>query len=323
MNTATPKSQTAENTPTARISPGLAKQSGRLAWAVVAISACFCKPLLDLARLSVEDSMASHALLIPLISVYLVWVRRALLPASTRSGLVAAVPLALAGLAAAGYGFLRKSQGSPPSASDAVSAWIFGYVCLVAAAAALVFGRERMKAIWFPVAFLIFMVPMPSWMVNGFEMFLQRGSAEVTNLVFELTGFTFLRLDALSFKLPTITITVSQECSGIRSTYVLFITCLLAGHLFLRRPLGRGLLALFVIPLGLARNAFRIFVISWLCVHVSPEMINSIIHREGGPLFFAISLVPLFVLLFWLRRRERPAPERAPSDPAPPQAGRA
>jgi len=63
----------------------------------------------------------------------------------------------------------------------------------------------------------------------------------------------------------------------------------------------------FVIPLGIVRNAFRILVIGLLCVHVGPHMIDSLIHRRGGPFFFVLSLVPLFLLLWWLRRRERAA----------------
>jgi exosortase/archaeosortase family protein len=61
----------------------------------------------------------------------------------------------------------------------------------------------------------------------------------------------------------------------------------------------------FVIPLAIVRNAFRILVIGLLCVHVGPQMIDSIIHRRGGPLFFALSLGPLFLLLVWLRRQEK------------------
>ena len=34
-------------------------------------------------------------------------------------------------------------------------------------------------------------------------------------------------------------------------------------------------------------------------------MIDSPIHHRGGPLFFALSLVPLFLLLWWLRRQEQ------------------
>ena len=48
-----------------------------------------------------------------------------------------------------------------------------------------------------------------------------------------------------------------------------------------------------------------ILVIGLLCVHIGPHMIDSPIHHRGGPLFFALSLVPLFLLLWWLRRQEQ------------------
>jgi exosortase/archaeosortase family protein len=98
---------------------------------------------------------------------------------------------------------------------------------------------------------------------------------------------------------------VAKECSGIHSSWVLFITGLLASHLFLRTRWRKIVLVAFVIPLGILRNGFRIFVIGMLCVHIGPYMIGSMIHRQGGPFFFALSLVPLFLLLLWLRRRER------------------
>jgi len=73
-----------------------------------------------------------------------------------------------------------------------------------------------------------------------------------------------------------------------------------------------AVVVLFVIPLAILRNGFRIFTIGQLCVHLGSEMIHSPIHRRGGPLFFALSLVPFFLLLFLLwksdRRRERVKP---------------
>ena len=69
----------------------------------------------------------------------------------------------------------------------------------------------------------------------------------------------------------------------------------------------------FVIPLGILRNGFRILVIGLLCVHVGPHMIDSPIHHRGGPIFFALSLVPLFLLVWWLRRQEQAA-EACPAE---------
>jgi len=113
------------------------------------------------------------------------------------------------------------------------------------------------------------------------------------------------------FQLPGIVIEVAQECSGIRSSWVLFITSVLASYLFLKSPWRRVALIAFVIPLAILRNGFRILVIGLLCVQIGPHMIHSNILKQGGPLFFALSLVPLFLLLWWLRRGERSEGQRS------------
>jgi exosortase/archaeosortase family protein len=82
---------------------------------------------------------------------------------------------------------------------------------------------------------------------------------------------------------------------------VLVITSVLASQLFLDSPWRRLVLVAFVIPLGIIRNGFRILVIGLLCVYVGPHMIDSAIHSQGGPLFFVLSLGPLFAVLWWLR----------------------
>jgi len=111
----------------------------------------------------------------------------------------------------------------------------------------------------------------------------------------------FLRAGQI-FQLPNITLEVGQECSGIRSSVVLFITSILAANLFLKTTWRRFVLVAIVIPLGILRNGFRIFVIGFLCVHVGLQMIHSLIHRRGGPLFFVVSLVPLLLVLWLLRK---------------------
>ena len=80
---------------------------------------------------------------------------------------------------------------------------------------------------------------------------------------------------------------------------------LAASYLFLKSPWRRAILIAFVIPLAVVRNGFRIWVIGLLCVEIGPQMIDSAIHHQGGPLFFALSLIPLFLLLWWLRKGEQ------------------
>jgi exosortase C (VPDSG-CTERM-specific) len=165
-------------------------------------------------------------------------------------------------------------------------------------------GSAWMRAHAFPAAFLVFLAPLPDIAVNWLERASALASAEAAALLFGLSGVSMLR-DGTVFELPGIVLRVGQECSGIHSSWVLLITSMLASHLFLKTRWRRLVLVAFVIPLGILRNGFRILVIGLLCVHVGPHMIDSVIHRRGGPLFFALSLIPLFLLLWWLRRQER------------------
>jgi exosortase len=177
------------------------------------------------------------------------------------------------------------------------------FASFVAAGGFLFLGSKWMAAAAFPVAFLIFMVPMPDAGVDWLEKASMLASAEVAALFFNVAGTAMVRHGTV-FELPGIVLQVAQECSGIRSSWILFITSLLASHVLLRTRWRRIVLVAFVIPLGILRNGFRILVIGSLCVHVGPHMIDSPIHHQGGPFFFALSLVPLSLLLWWLRRHE-------------------
>jgi exosortase C (VPDSG-CTERM-specific) len=175
--------------------------------------------------------------------------------------------------------------------------FFFGVCCLF-------LGREILRAAAFPLGFLIFMVPIPSFLMRGIDVFLQYGSAVVARGFFRLSG-TPLFENGLVFQLPGITIQIAPECSGIHSSLVLFIISLLASYVFLRTPWKRAVFILAVIPLGILRNGFRVFTIGELCVHLGPQMINSPIHRKGGPIFFVLSLIPIFILLVMLQKSDQ------------------
>ena len=268
--------------------------------------ACFAKPLYDLVRYALNSQLFSYVLLVPFISLYLAWLKKESL---TTTGLptrgLALIPSCAGVVVLLGYWFAARS-GSTMAQSEYLPWAIFGFFLLFVGACFLCLGREALRALAFPLGFLAFIVPLPMWLTDRFENFLQHASAAGADAFFTLSGMPVLK-QGLIFQLPGMRIEVAPECSGIHSTLVLFITSLIAAQLFLATPLKRAILVFAVIPLGILRNAFRIWTIGELCVHVDPGMINSPIHRRGGPLFFVLSLVPLFLLLYILRRSEAKA----------------
>lgn len=267
----------------------------------VFLTLLFIQPLTRLVLYAAQSDLHSHILLVPFITGYLLYIHRARPSAAYRSSIAGTVMVGGIGIAALAAGI--EWRGSL-SINDGLALMALAFVSFVAAGGFLFLGSKWMAASAFPVAFLIFMVPLPDAAVNLLEKASMLASAEAAALYFSLAGTPLVRHGTV-FELPGIVLRVAQECSGIRSSWVLLISSLLASHLFLRTRWRRIVLVAFVIPLGILRNGFRILVIGLLCVQVGPHMIDSSIHHQGGPLFFALSLVPLFLLLWWLRRQER------------------
>lgn len=270
------------------------------------VTGVFALPLWELVRLSLKSELHSHLLLIPVVSWY-VWrfldekKPAAANKASKRisSGAMFAGGLGLA--ATAFYFCLRSTQRLP--VTEYLWAGVLGYLLMLLAAGLSTVGWGRLRGHQFSIWFLVFFIPLPLAVTDLMSVALQHGSAEVTDWMLQLSGLPVLR-ENLEFRLPGLTIRVAEECSGVRSTLVLFITSLIAGRMFLQTGWRRAALALLTIPLGLLRNAARITVLGWLSVNVDPGVIHGPLHHQGGPIFFALSLGPLFGLLWYFKRSE-------------------
>lgn len=284
------------------IRPAKSQPVGLKALAAVAlVISAYALPLLRLAEFALASDLYSYVVLIPVVSAYFAWQLRSTLPACARSDLILGVPLIAVGLLV----LAASLMFAPAEAAgvDRLALITISFLFSTAGAIACLAGRAVLNAWLFPLGLLVFMVPLPTGVLAAIETGMQHGSAAVAKALFGLCGTPVFYQD-LTFQLPGIVLRVAPECSGIRSTLVLTIVSIVTGYLFLRKPATRTVLALAIVPLALLRNGLRIFTVSELCVHAGPHMIDSYIHRHGGPIFFAISLVPFFFLVVWLQRRE-------------------
>lgn len=272
------------------------------------LSLVCCGPLVELGRYALKEELHSHIVLIPLVSLYLASLKRASLPRDRRGSVAGAAGGALIfALAAAALFFVPILAGTAAwSHNDMMARTAACYALLLVAGGFVFLGTSWMRLLAFPFALLVFMVPLPDMVVVTLEDMLMRASAWCAHVLFQWTGTPVFR-NGQVMELPGQTLEVARNCSGIRSTLVLLITSLIASYMFLSSSWHRTLLVALVIPLGIFRNAIRVLVIGRLCVEYGPQMIDSWIHRHGGPLFFAVSLIPLFLAAAWFRHRERKA----------------
>jgi exosortase C (VPDSG-CTERM-specific) len=306
------------------LEPAAAARLWRSFWlATLGLGLCFLVPLWKLAGFAAGSELYSYILLIPFISFYLVWQKRNHLPPAFVPARRMAVGFLAAGVVVILAYWLVLRPRQKLMEDDYLVVVMIAFLLCFLGICGWFLGRQFLRSNAFALGFLVFMVPIPTAAIRGIDTFLQYGSAAVARGFFTVTGTPFLQ-DGLVFQLPGISMQIAPECSGIHSSLVLFITSLLASYFFLRTPWKQAAFILAVIPLAILRNGFRVFTIGELCIHVGPHMINSPIHRKGGPLFFALSLIPLFLLLVVLQKSERAGGRsitkmREISNPKPPE----
>lgn len=265
-------------------------------WVVLA-SLAFWKPAVSLIQLSLQDDTYSYIPTIPLIVCWLFYTER-----KQATNLAPfQFPFAVLILASAALATILAVRCEACSSVNRLSlftlalmlVWISGFVFFM--------GIEKARKSVFSLCFLMLTVPIPDFLLSRIVYFLQAGSADITEVIFSLSGAPVLR-EGFIFRLPKISIDIAPECSGIRSSVALVILALLLAH-FAFRPIWKKLVFVFAgLSMMLIKNGIRIATLTLLANYVNPNFLYGNLHHRGGVVFFLIGLA-LLIPIFWLLQR--------------------
>lgn len=259
----------------------------------------FFKPLLVVLGSSVSLDQYSQILVVPPISAALIYLEQRTIFAKVSFARLGAV---FFGIFVAVFACTAIfARGMDSSLYISLSILLFAGCCI-----ATFWFSYGGKAFWsglFPLCFLVLMTPLPDALRDRVIVFLQYGSAVVTDWFFSAANIPFSR-DGVIIVLPSVTIEIAQECSGIRSSVILVIAGLVLGHLFLRKIQSKIVLLVLLVPLTIFKNALRIFSLSTLGMYVNPSFLSGRLHHDGGIVFFAVAFVALWALVWILQKFE-------------------
>ncbi|MEN6374759.1 MAG: exosortase/archaeosortase family protein [Smithella sp.] len=269
--------------------------------AVLVATIIMYKPLTGLFASNLYRDYHSLIPFIPLISIYLLYLKRKEIWGKMQNSFGPGVAVTIVGLILFVVGMI---YGNTLNQNDYATVQISSALIIFWGAFILAYGMKAFVVALFPLLFLIFMIPLPATVMEEIIVFLQKGSTEFANLLFLASGVPFVR-EGFVFNLPSQSIEVAPQCSGIRSGLALFITALLAGHLFLNTWWKKLLFVLFAVPVTMFKNGIRITTLALLSHYVDPRIIESPLHREGGIPFFIVGLLLMAVILFFLIKSEK------------------
>lgn len=255
-------------------------------------------PCWSLARLALSNEAYTHILLVVPVTLALAYIQRADIQAAVS---VKRWP----------YGFLlvlsiliRILLARHPS-SLGLTGSVFALVLWWIGSIGSCFGMPALRSLFFPLLFLFFVVPAPQSAVDWLTVFLQHQSAAAAAPLFRLARIPVLHQDTVLL-IPGLSIEVAKECSSIRSSTILLVITVVLAQLFLNDVGRKVILVALAIPVSIAKNAARIFVISTLGTKVNPGYLHGNLHRHGGVLFLLLGLAMVVALLLLIRLTERP-----------------
>lgn len=262
----------------------------------------FSSYLIELYTISRENELYSHIFFVPIVSAYLIYSNRKTIFEQTAFSIAGGIIALLASLAI----FVAGHRVSGLSESDFISIMVLSWAVCLAGGFVAIYGRVAAQAAAFPLAFLIFMVPLPEAAIDSATRFLQAGSAETAWRIFNLVGAPVQR-DGYFFHLPGLTVEVAKQCSGIRSSMALFISAVLASHLFLKTWPGRSALLAVIVPIAILKNGLRITALTLSGYYIDERMLYGSLHTRGGMVFFAIAVLLAGTFIWFLRGMEKRA----------------
>lgn len=182
------------------------------------------------------------------------------------------------------------------------------FIAVVGGLVLLFLGPAFLKVLIFPVAFLVFMVPLPAIVMNGVAFPLQLFAARTASFCLYTAGIPVLR-EGNVIALAHTRLEVAEACSGIRSLQALLCLAAVYGEMTRRPTWQRWVLLAASVPIAIAANAFRVTGTGVLAHMVGVEAAEGFYHSFAGWAVFLVALALLVAcgtLLSRVGRRAAP-----------------
>jgi|HubBroStandDraft_5_1064220.scaffolds.fasta_scaffold33583_2 exosortase len=186
----------------------------------------------------------------------------------------------------------------------------FSLLVLLAGMILFLAGWKMLRAVSFPLGYLIWMIPMPVIIYNQITFPLQLIASRLATAWLELAQVPVLR-DGNILIMSNYSLEVVEACSGIRSLMTLMALAVAYGYLVSPRRWVRYVLAAFMVPIAIVTNAIRIMGAGLMAHRFGPAAAEGFLHQFSGWAIFLVALLLMFgsywILQHISERRRKPA----------------
>jgi exosortase B len=196
----------------------------------------------------------------------------------------------LAGIACLAAGLLIYVVGS----SQQVVIFEVGSLIPVLVGALLILrGWRGLRQFWFPLVFLIFLVPLPGFIVDGITGPLKAQVSHVVESMLYSAGYPIGR-NGVMLTIGTYQLQVADACSGLNSMFSLTALGMLYLYMVPVASTMRNAIVMgCILPIAFAANIVRVTVLVLITYHFGDDAGQGFLHGFAGMVLFLAALLML------------------------------
>jgi len=234
-----------------------------------------------------QSEEQGHGPLILAVVVFLIWQKRdVLIEAEAQPNGAIGWPLLVFGLL---LYVLGRSQ-------DILMFEVGSHIPVIAGALLIMRGWKTLRALWFPLFFIVFMVPLPGMIVDALTNPLKRHVSEIAESLLYAVGYPIAR-SGVTLTIGQYQLLVADACSGLHSLYSLTALGLLYLYLMQHKSALRNvIIGAAILPIAFGANIIRVIFLVLVTYYLGDEAGQGFLHGFAGMVLFVVALLLLFGL---------------------------
>lgn len=166
-------------------------------------------------------------------------------------------------------------------------------------------GLRVLKAVWFPVFFLLFMIPLPGSLVDLLTGSLKQWVSYFVEVLLYAADYPIARTGVM-LTVGQYRLQVADACSGLHSIFTLAAMGMLLMYLR-QRPSWKhnALMLLAIIPIAFTANVIRVIALVLITYHLGDEAGQGFMHGAAGIVLIVVALLAFIGLDLLLVRAAR------------------
>jgi len=164
-------------------------------------------------------------------------------------------------------------------------------------------GPMAVAAVWFPIFYLLFTIPLPAVLVDTITGPLKQWISELVEIILYKAGYPIAR-SGVTISIGQYQLLVADACSGLHSMFSLAAIGTLFMYLMARSGrIHNAVMLASIIPIAFAANVVRVIALVLITYYFGDEAGQGFLHGAAGLLLMLFSLACLFAIDFGMSSR--------------------